>query len=284
MSVELDALRPLLKYFEVLIDEYPNPISQTELAEKSSVTKSAVSKIRGELKHFCDMRVLAFQRKLLLKSDNETFGKLFGLFFLELKFQRFLRSNYTRHLIEKMKIHEKLIKAKGLDYGRFFDKEDTNLIIEIILRNIVSYQIDKDTQDQFKALLKMKEEGAIIQVFPVMQIFWNIISNFDVGVFESEDELLKILRLRDKFFAFSKFIAGKIINEWAVVKRIEDCQKKANYFEAYMEAIEYFLTSILSKVTESIRKAAKEKRIPFDESYSEIGKLYFTQAGNEKLG
>jgi len=230
------------------------------------------------------MRVLAFQRKLLLKSDGETFWKVFWLFALELKFQRFLRSNYTRHLIEKVKIHEKLIKAKGLDYGRFFDNEDTNLIIEIILRNIVSYQIDESMQDQFKALLKMKEEDAIIQVLPVMQIFLNIISNFDVGVFESEDELLKILRLRDKFFAFGKFIAGEIINEWVVVKRIEDYQKKANYFEAYMEAVEYFLTSILSKVTESIRKTADEKRIPFDERYNEIGKLYFAQAGDEKLG
>jgi len=274
MSAKLDALRPLLKYFEVLIDEYPNPISQTELAGKSSVTKSAVSKIRDDLKRFCSMRVLAFQRKLLLKSDSETFWKIFGLFFLELKFQRFLRSNYTKHFVDKMKIHEKLIEAKDLDYGKYFSKEDTNLIIEIILRNICSYQIDKDLQDQFKTLLKTNEEG--FQVFPIIKIWGDIVSNFDLGVFENEDELLSIIQLRDKFYAFIKSIASKMIGEWVIVKRIEDPQKKANYFEAYLEAIDYFLTSIFSEVTENIRKAAEERKIPFDQRYSEIGKSYFT--------
>lgn len=278
MSAELDALRPLLKYFEVLIDEYPNPISQTELAGKSSVTKSAVSKIRDDLKRFCNMRVLAFQRKLLLKSDSETFWKIFGLFFLELKFQRFLRSNYTKHFVDKMKIHEKLIEAKDLDYGKYFSKEDTNLIIEIFLRNVCSYQIDKDLQNKFKTMLKTNEEG--FQVFPIIQILGDIASNFDLGVFENEDELLSIIQLRDKFFSFIKSIAGKIIDEWMIVKRIEDPQKKANYFEAYLEAIDYFLTSILSKVTKNIRKAAEEKKIPFDQRYSEIGKSSSLQKGD----
>jgi len=281
MIAELDALRPLLKYFEVLIDEYPNPISQTELAEKSSVTKSAVSKIRDELKLFCNIRALAFQRKLLLKSDSETFWRVFGLFFLESNFRKFIRSNYTRHLIEKMKIHEKLIEAKDLDYGRFFEKEDTNLIIQIILANIVSYPIDKDIQHQFRVLLKMNEEGSIIQVFPIVQIFWNIVSNFNVGVFESEDELLKILRLRDKFYAFIKYIAGKMLNEWVVVKRIEDPKKKANYLEVYLEAVDFFLTSLLAQVTENIRKVAKEKKMPFDNGYNEIGKLYSVYESGE---
>ena len=278
MSVELRTLKPLLKYFQVLIDEYPNPISQTELAEKSSVTKSAVSKIRDDLKRFCNMRVLAFQRKLLLKLDNETFWMILGLFFLELKFQKFFRSNYMKHSLEKIKIHKKLVEVKDLDYGKYFSEEDTNLIIELVLRNICSYQIDKDLWNKFKTSLRTNE--ADFQVFSIMQVLSDVFSNFDLGVFENENELLRIIQLRDKFYVFIKSIAGKIINEWVVVKRIEDPQKKASYFEAYLAAIDYFLTSILSEATENIRKAAEEKKIPFDKRYSEIGESF--QKGDEK--
>jgi len=283
MSAEINALRPLLKYFEVLIDEYPNPISQTQLAEKCSVTKSAVSKIRDDLKRFCNMRVLAFQRKLLLKLDSETFWKIFGLFFLELKFTRFLSSKYTKHFIEKMNIHEKMIEVKDLDYGRYFSEEDTDLLAHIVLRNICSCQIGKDLKNRFEVWFESSEEGLVLPLFPIIQTFLDIVYNFNLDVFENVDELLRIIQLRDKFYEFIKSIAAKMINEWVIVKTIEDSEKKAYYFEAYLAAIDYFLTSILSKATENIRKAAEEKKIPFDQRYSEIGKSYFVPKSNEKV-
>jgi len=70
-------------------------------------------------------------------------------------------------LIEKMKIHEKMIEVKDLDYDKYFSKEDTNLFVEIVLRNICSYRIDKDLKNQFEVLLKSNEEGSIL-VFPII--------------------------------------------------------------------------------------------------------------------
>ncbi|MDH5439237.1 MAG: MarR family transcriptional regulator [Candidatus Bathyarchaeota archaeon] len=277
VTLEIDDLKPLMGYFEILIEEYPNPISQTELSVKSSVTKSAVSKIVDRLKPSCSMRMLAFERKLVLKLDAETFGRLLWLFFSEMRFQRFLRSNYTRYFIEKMDMHEKLTGMKEFEYDKYFNKEETDLIIEIILRNICSYQIDEDTQKRFSSMLKVDKEGSTLQVLPFVHILNDIVSNFDLGVFDNEDELLRVILLRDKFYAFIRSIARRLISEWEVVKRVQDAQRKKIYFEAYIAAIDHFLVSQLSKVTESIRKSTEEKKIPFNKSYEVVGKLWPVQ-------
>lgn len=273
-EIELDDLKPLLKYVEVLIDEYPDPISQTELATKSSVTKSAVSKIVDRLKPFCSMKILAFDRKLMLKTDTETFLRLLFLFVSEMDFQRFLGASYTQHFIERLRIHNKLVGIENLEYRKYFDEEDTNLIIKILLSNICSYQIKEELRGRFKSVFKADREDSVLQVFPFIQIFSEIVSNFSLGVFETEEELRNIVLLRDKIQAFIRSIARKTLSEWEVVKRIEDTQKKKTYFDAYMEAVDYFLNSELTKITDRIRKAAEEKGMTFHKSYAKIGELY----------
>lgn len=273
-ETEVEDLRPLLRYITVLIDEYPDPISQTELAMKGSVTKSAVSKIVDRLKPFCSMRMLAFERKLVLETNNDTFLQLFWLFLSEMDFQKFLQSNYARSFIKALGIHDRLAKIENLEYGKYFDEFDTELMIRILLSNICSYQIRGDLQDRFKTMFEVDQEDSFLAVFPVIHIINEISSNFNLGFFENEHELHDIVMLRDKFFAFIRSFAGRIISEWEVITRIQDSGKKETYFNAYMEAVDHFLISELSKVTERIKKAAAEKGLPFRKSYDKIGQLY----------
>jgi len=220
------------------------------------------------------MKILAFGRKLMLKTDTETFLRLSWLFFSELNFQQFLGSNYTHHFIERFDIHSKLAGIEDLGYSKYFDEEDTNLMIRILLSNICSYRIKGQLRGQFRSMFKVDEEDAILPVFPVIHILGGIVSDFTLGVFETEEELRKVVLLRDKMYAFAISIAGRALSKWEVVERIDDVQKKKIYLSAYMEAIDYFLKSELTKITDRIREAAKEKGISFDRSYDRIGQLH----------
>jgi len=254
------------------MDSYPEPISQTELAKKSGVTKSAVSKIRTRLLEFCNQRIALFNRKLLLKSDFDSFSKLFMLFATDLRFKDFLQSKYAKFLIDKANIHGKLVDSfQEFSYQEYFSKEDTDMIINIILHNIYSIKIPEEFKGYIKKLPKDKESFNLM--LPFAYIFNEFISKFNISIFESDVELMKLIKLRDKFYSFVLDNADSILRKWNYVKE-KNPQEQEMFVKVYKETIKHLLHKYIADFTEKIQHRAKEVGIDFLEAYGKIGDFF----------
>ena len=278
----MPTLKPLIDYIEILTNEYPNPISQTELANKSLKSKSAITKIKDRLFDLCDKDILAFQRKMVLKTDFETFGKLFTLFLLESRIRNLLRSEYAESVIRQVELHEKLAKQlKQFPYSEYFAKEDTNWMVTIVLRNICAFKFQKDNFGAVLYALKGHEIENTRELVPYIQLFGRLLFNFE-AIFENEEELKKTLRLRDRLFFFITENTNKLLAELEIIKNLKNPQKKSQYIEVYSETIRYFLTKIAQQTTNSILEKCREKNIPFLANYNEVG-TFFAGLKREKL-
>lgn len=270
----MPTLKPLIDYIEILANEYPNPISQTELANKSLKSKSAITKIKERLFDLCDKDILAFQRKMVLKTDFETFGKLFTLFLLESRIQNLLKSQYTESVIEQVELHKKLAKQfSEFSYSKYFTEEDTSWMITIVLRNVCSFKLHKDMFGAVLYSLKGYEIENIREFVPYIQLFWKLLLNFEV-IFEDEDELKKTLTLRDKLFFFITENANRFLVELEIIKNLKDPQKKSQYLEVYSETIRHFLTKFAQQIANNIQEKCKEKNIPFLANYNDVGTFF----------
>lgn len=275
MGLEMSALKPLIRYLEVLVRQYPKPITQSELAHESKVTKSAVSKVRDNLLRLCDMRVLAFEKKMVLKTDSKTFGEIFNLFLIESKIDAFFTSSYAKGVIEKMKIHERLAKQlKSFSYSEYFNQEDTDWAANIVLRNISSFKFEGETFKLFTHAIKGYENRDLTQFGPYVQLITKSAMNPDIAVFENEEELIKTLKLRDKVYSFITDNISQFLESLEIIKNIKDPKKRSQYIEVYSETVTYILNKISEEVTQQIQAKCVMKKIPFLPEYSKIGAFF----------
>lgn len=269
---EMDAVE---KYIEVLLDKFPVPITQTELAEEASVTKSAVSKIRERLVALCDINVLAYEKKLLLSSDSRVFSQLFFfLFFSRLKPEIILKSNYLKSIVKSWNIHEKLSKnLEGLSYDKFFEKADTDKFIEIVLHNLSKIRVQQKFLHSELRKEKMNERGLLLRIFAYFPILEDPFSKIDLALFDEEEEMIHLLRLRDKVFQFIMHNSEKVLRNWEVLQSVEG-KKKDVYLEAYLKAVEHYVRKYIDQFTSKVQEKAKMNGIAFEAEYSEIGSFY----------
>lgn len=276
----MESLKTLNKYIEVLVNEYPVPITQSELANKSSVTKSAVSKIRSRLLELCDMRIIAYERKMVLKSDFETLAKVFHLYFLQSNVQKLFESKYTKAVLDEAQIYEEL--AKKLEpflFSKYFNKDDINWAINLVLQNVSSFQIRKDAFSAIASVIGSEiEDEDIIEIVPYIQLATKLLTSFEITL-ENEVELKKTLLLRDKTYFFIKNNLKKILAELEVVKEIEDSEEKHARTNLLYVIAEHYMNKIFRQVTEHIQQQSEGKGIPFLTDYTKIGALFKMSAG-----
>lgn len=276
----MESLKKLSKYIEVLVDEYPVPITQSELANKSSVTKSAVSKIRGRLLELCDMHIIAYERKMVLKSDFETFAKVFHLYFLQSKAQKLFNSKYAKAVLYETQIYEDLAKKlEAFSFSKYFNKGDINWAINLVLQNISSFQIRKDAFSAIASVIGSEiEDEDLIEIVPYIQLATKLFTNFEITL-EDEVELKKTLLLRDKTYFFIKDNLKKILAELEVVKEIKDSEERHARTNLLYVIAEHYMNKIFKQVTEHIQQHSEGKGIPFLTDYNKIGALFKAAAG-----
>jgi hypothetical protein len=271
----LNELNSIEKYIEVLLNKFPNSITQTELAKESLVTKPAISKIRDKLVPLCDLKVLGYKKKLLLSSDSETLFKLIFFFFSRMKLHVILGSNYLKFLIKKMNIHEELSKSlENLSYTDFFDEQDTNIFLKILLFNLPKIKPPRFVIDSDLSKSKLDEEGLMVRFIAYFRNLDDIKSNFEIFVFDNEDELINLLRLRDKTYYFVRHNLEKALQNWEVVVEIKNEDKKNVYIEAYLTAIDYYALKIVNQLTEIMVTSAENKGVDFKKQYYAVGSLF----------
>ena len=276
----MEPLKTLNKYIEVLVDEYPVPITQSELANKSSVTKSAVSKIRGRLLELCDMRIIAYERKMVLKSDFETLAKVFHLYFLQSNVQKLFESKYTEAVLNEAQIYEKLAeKLESFSFSKYFNRDDINWAINLVLQNVSSFHIQKDAFSAIASVVGSEiEDEDITEIVPYFQLATKLLTNFEITL-ENEVELKKTLMLRDKAYFFIKNNLKRILAKLEFVQEIEDSEERHARANLLHALAEHYMNKIFKQVTEHIQQQAEGKGIPFLTDYNKFGALFKMSAG-----
>ena len=271
----MESLESLNKYVETLVKAYPSPMTQSELADKSSVTKSAISKIRGRLLDLCDMRVVAFERKLVLKADFETFAKIFHLYLLQSRTEEFFQSKYAKSVLSGLQIYEKLSQSlKRFSFSKYFNEQDIDWAINLILQNVSSFQIQKDTFSIIASAIGSEVENEnISEIIPYIQLATKLLTSFEI-TFKNEDELKRTLLLRDKVYYFIKENIGKILEEFEIIKELEDPEEKKRRSELLSIIVMHYVDKASKQVTEHIQQQARSKGIPFLAEYNRIGAFY----------
>jgi hypothetical protein len=264
-----------IKYIQVLVDSYPRPITQSELARRSSVTKSAVSKTRDALLELCDINTLAFKKKLVLKSDFETFIGIFHIYFLQSKTEGFFESEYARKVLNLAQIYAKLSEGlKEFSFAKYFSKADIEWAIELVLQNISLFQIQRETISIIAAALSDKTvDENLDEVIPYIQLMAKLFTNFEINV-KNEEELKKTIILRNKAYLFAKDNVAKGISKLDIIKEIPESEEKEAGIRFLSKIAESLLSKTSREITDYLKEQAETKGIRFLDEYEKIGSIH----------
>jgi hypothetical protein len=253
---------PLVKYIDVLIESFPKPITRKDLAKKTDVSTAAITKVGDRLLKLCDRNVLVFDRRLILLKD-ETYWKLFSVYFFRQRLPQFILSNYGLEIIRLFDIHGK-ISAQVKEYPEYFTEKDTETMIRLFLHNVKNLKV----LNEFKANMVDPQLRVMLLSMNYATALGNLLQRFDLPIETSED-LTNILTIRDKVFHFSKHMIIKRLKEASIMSTLSETEKE-NYLEVYTGTVDFYLKRLLNIFTDLIAKVAKRKNLEFKEEYKTI--------------
>jgi hypothetical protein len=245
---------------------FPKPITRKELAKEAGVSTAAISKLGNRLLKLVDWNVLVLGHKLILKS-YETFGKLLGFYFLQMRPTKILLSNYGSEMIKRMNIHSKI--SEGFkEYPIYFTENDTLILTRIVLYNLGNFQI----VDKIKTSISDPQQRMTLLSTQFGSALQSVLQKLDLPM-EKVEDLLSILAIRDKLFYLVRELVCKQVQKAEIFKELSE-KKKATYLSVYMETIDFYLRKVFRIGTNFIKQTAKEKNIEFKEKYDQIGLFY----------
>lgn len=228
-------------------------------------------------------RRFLLDKELILKTDPDTAWKPFLYYSLADEvdeFKNYVTSQYVRNVIENVDLHKKISEGlKELSYSNFFSEDDTQWIIELFFRNLKS----SDFSDEWVKEGRLDVVSSlIIRFIPRLQNILDVFLHFDLTHFNSEEELIKTLAIRDKILAFVEKNFEK------VAKKIDTIQKTAanwnedeeKFIDVYKKTGMYLLSEHMLRQTERIKNKAKEHNIEFKEEYNSPGSMLKSSISN----
>jgi hypothetical protein len=261
----MQELESITNYVDVLMDTFPMPISRKELAQKTGVSGAAITKMGSKLLRLCDKDTLIFDRKLVLKTD-ETFWNLLTSYFLKLKPTRVLLSKYGWSMIKRMNIHSK-ITTRVEEYSRYFNEEDTETIIRIILHNFENFQI----ANQIKINIGDSGQRMMLLSIHYATAVQGLLQKLDLPMGTNED-LVNIVRIRDKLFYLARDLIMKQVQKASILEEIPE-EEKRTYLQVYSKTVDYYLRKIIGVATSFIRQVAEGRKLEFKKEFENIGNI-----------
>jgi len=204
-QITIEELNSLSKYLWVLIDSYPTPINQSEIANRTDVSRSAITRIKNSLNRLCDLKSLAYERKMVLKNDFDTRFLLVFHFLWNgtlTEFKSFLDSKYFMEMVLDTDLYTK-IKETHPDFPieKYYTKEDISWLMTFFVKKMVNYQ--PKMENDLIVGLNVERDGVVQQI--IAQNFPLNFAKMYMGLFDSslsfletESDFLKVLELRDK--------------------------------------------------------------------------------------
>lgn len=252
-KMELDAkhLLPMIKYIEILVENYPDPLRANELAEKTGHSKAAISKIRNKLIQLCDSNKFAFEKGFVLSENSSLFPQLFIVFLANGKHRKFLASKFFKAFVNPKKIHTQLITLFP-SYNDRFSVDDTKFLIKKLIQSVEKLP-EKDFQGLLK-LLSAKKPSNILQ-YKFLDDFRGIISKLQFS-YNNKNEFLKTIELRDKFFFLIRDYLWAQIEQMRILKKLDQTNKE-NYKKIYKQTIDFYLRIVFEELNLSLMKSGK---------------------------
>lgn len=293
----LEHIEPIIKYLKVLVEEYPKPINQTEIAQRAGVSKALVSRYRKNIQVFCDLETMAYKKKYILKEDDDTFTVVFvsSLMYDDYSFvQSLLKSTYFDKLISIEKTYEYLSSSLNNYYFKnYFSFDDVNWIFMHLKKLIISFndeydaeyydnkderneEYDLTTLEFLRLILDARKKGRenaltflIIDKIIKLSSFIIDINN----MFISENIFFHIFDIRDKIYNLIIYNMQHNPTYLDEIIKDLDIEDKKDYKCAIkgMEIIlKYSVDKIFANFTESIFSEAENKNIIIDPQYRTV--------------
>lgn len=242
----------LKRYLSILINEYPHSIKASQLSHLAGVTKASVTKVRQRLLSLCNTKEAASKRSFVLKSDVETFFKIFMVFALTGSHREFFISKYVRLTLLSERTHDAL-SSNIPNYGDYFDMHDTHFILERILDFMM--ELDPPLVVKFlKSLITDSQHAIPIQVITEMESMLPFVLNA-----KSEAEFMELMKLRDKFFFLIRGLLWAEIEQLGIIKS-KDYSERAKYAYVYKDTVDYYLRSFSVQIDTALLKIVNKDR------------------------
>jgi hypothetical protein len=256
----------LIDYVDVLIESFPKPITRKELAERTGVSKAAVTKIKNRLLKLCDKNALIFSGKLILQKD-ETYWKLFFVYFSLQRLPQFILSNYGLEIVKLFKVHSK-ISAQIREYPEYFSEKDTETMIRVFLHNLKNLPM----VNEFKTNPVDPQLRVMLLSMNYMAALGTLFQGFDLPI-ETNEDSINMLIIRDKAFCFAKHMIVKRLKEVGIMSTLSE-KEKTTYLEVYSGTVDFYLKRLLAVFTDLVEQVAKKKNLAFNEEFKVVGSLY----------
>ena len=282
-EITIEELKSVERYLWVLIDSYPSPVNQAEIASRTKVSRSAVTRIRDTLIKFCDLKSLAWERKLILKNDIETrmillAGFLWSGNVSDLK--TYLGSHYFVEMVLDVDLFSKITESyPQYAFDRYFSKEDITWLKKICIDKMLNYQPEMD--DDVFIGFNIEQEDTVQQI--VMQ---NLPQNFIFilnGLFDKsftflkeETDFIKLLELRDKIHLFLR--ENEEVYSGLLGDFVEWIDEESDRNQKVEESTKILFLAISKKFlklfTEHVYKESSIVDIQLDHKYKKIGSAF----------
>jgi len=264
-------LLPLARYLGILADQYPKPISQKDLAAHAGVTEAAVSKLRDRVYEFCDLKVLARQRKLVLRTDSKAATEILVAFVLSTKLRLFLKSPYGAALA-RMWVHRSYgeLTRRVDDLTPFFSEEDALFLLQILAMALAE-NVDKLDLSSVDALDPNQAQVTLTR--HVVTIMNRIGPSLQRQI-KDVPTLRKILIVRDHaWYVFLRLVETKLETVFKdFMDQLPDLTTREAYLKVYQQTVVFYAKRALDQlVTAKVGDAATRNKVKFDPEELEIG-------------
>jgi hypothetical protein len=263
-QIHAKSLIPLLPYLIVLTEEYPNPIRASVLAQKTSKSKAAVTKVKERLLQICDAREMALGAGFRLVPTFDAFLNLFLVFSANGEARQFLGSRYVSLFLKGDQVHKALANHIPR-YSEYFTDEETSFMTDKVLE-IVS-GINPNSLRQFaKSIMK---ESADAPEYILSRFVPNMLRDLKLTI-KDERELRLAISIRDKLFLVARDLAWSYIGNLSILRTVSS-RDRGDYIRVYKHTIQYYLTRLIEGLNTPLFDAARASSIQYKPRMAIIG-------------
>jgi hypothetical protein len=253
-QIDAKSLISLMPYLNVLTEEYPNPIRASALAQKTSKSKAAVTKVKERLLQVCDVREMALGAGFRLLPTFDAFWNLFLVFSANGETRRFLGSRYAGLLLKGEQVH-KALASHIRRYSDYLTNEETSFMMDKVLE-IVSSVSPNSLREFAKSIIKGSADD---MGYTFSRFIPNMLRDFKLTI-KNEHELRLAISIRDKLFYLARDLAWSYIENLSILRTV-NARDREDYLRVYKHTIDYYLTRLFEALNTSLFDAAKASSI-----------------------
>ena len=272
----IEELVTINRYIPILLDNYPTPLNQTELAIIAGVSKAAITKVKEKLFLICELKTMAYKHKLVLKMDDDTITNLF-FFYLTRDFsdwKNFFISNYfDSYLKQKIFYNEIKTQFKLNKFDLYFSEDDFNWVIQFLRKKLINYSPKTSESIRYFPIIDGNDMSKNLLVTKIINNSYDIVPfilDTDLSFLNKED-YIKLLEIRTKIYHYIKNEYGeislKVISPLIEFLNIDKEKDKEKIIQGSSLIFPYLLKKIFKNFTQFIYDSAQKNKIVLEEKY-----------------